>query len=306
MHIIKPRFEPEELRQYRSLCSRLDLSSKDVNHYANLEKGFKGERLFDTYLSYLSDDWLILNDLLLEYNGSIFQIDSLLISHKTIYLIEIKNHDGDYFIQSDKWYTLAGTDVNNPLQQLNRSESLLRKLLKNLGYPFAVEGYVVFVNPEFYLYQAPMNLPIIFPTQINRFMNNLNIKSQKLQDKHYKLAKQLASLHIHKYPYKHIPEYTYDELKKGISCASCCSLHTVLQGDNIVCKQCGSKEEISTAILRSVKEFQLLFPDRKITTNGIFEWCNGIKSKKSIWRILSKNFTRIGSSIASYYKDTSK
>jgi hypothetical protein len=60
-------------------------------------------------------------------------------------------------------------------------------------------------------------------------------------------------------------------------------------------------EEVEAVVLRSVKELILLFPNRKITTNDIYEWCGGINSKKAIRRILVKTFELIRHSRSSYY-----
>jgi hypothetical protein len=74
----------------------------------------------------------------------------------------------------------------------------------------------------------------------------------------------------------------------------------------IVCKTCGFVEEVSVAVLRSVGEFTFLFPELKITSNVIFEWCRVIKSRKTIWNILRKNFVLIGHSKSSNYVKNEK
>ena len=58
--------------------------------------------------------------------------------------------------------------------------------------------------------------------------------------------------------------------------------------------ECGHEELLEAAVMRSVKEFKLLFPTKKVTTNVIYEWCNVVKSKKRIRKILGKNFTKAG------------
>ena len=142
-------------------------------YYFNLEKGFAGEVQFDLLTEELQCDCLILNDLLLEVNKTKFQIDTAIIFQETIYLSEVKNYEGDFYYESDIFYTFSGKEKKDPLDQLNRGKSLFRQLLQSLGYHLTIDGSVVFVNPEFFLYQAPKNLPFIFPTQLNRFMKKL-------------------------------------------------------------------------------------------------------------------------------------
>jgi hypothetical protein len=61
-----------------------------------------------------------------------------------------------------------------------------------------------------------------------------------------------------------------------------------------VCNECGCKELVASAVMRSVEELTLLFPNRKISTNDIHEWCRVVESKKRISRILGRNFKIVG------------
>jgi hypothetical protein len=168
--LLNPCSETKELLILRSLNSRLNLSTKEKQYYINLEKGYEGEKKFEKLLENQLSDFLILSDLLLEKNNTVFQIDSTLIFQKKIHLFEVKNYEGDFYIEKDIWYSRSGTEINNPLEQLKRSESLFRRLLQDLRLTLPVEAHLIFINPEFTLYQAPMNLPIILPTQLNHFI----------------------------------------------------------------------------------------------------------------------------------------
>ena len=63
---------------------------------------------------------------------------------------------------------------------------------------------------------------------------------------------------------------------------------------NPICKTCGNVEDWEVTVLRSVEELKLLFPGRKITTNGVYEWCGGDSFNKAIRRILMKYFSSSG------------
>jgi hypothetical protein len=168
--VIKQRLEPSEIILLRLLNVRMELLDTDVSNYINLKKGFEGEQKSDVWLEGLSEDWLIIHDLLLEYKHSKFQIDTLLISQDKIYPLDVKNYEGDYYVEGDKWYTSAKKDVKNPLHQLSRCETLLRALLHDLGYNYPIESYLIFINPEFHLYLTSINPSIVFPTQLNPFL----------------------------------------------------------------------------------------------------------------------------------------
>ncbi|MCM3708621.1 MULTISPECIES: nuclease-related domain-containing protein [Cytobacillus] len=90
----------------RVLTIRLELPLKDKNQYLLLEKGYAGELHFDRELQDLHDDFFILNDLLLESSNTHFQIDTLLINGSTLFVFEVKNYEGDYYIENERWYSL--------------------------------------------------------------------------------------------------------------------------------------------------------------------------------------------------------
>lgn len=174
--------------------------------------------------------------------------------------------------------------------QLGRCESLLRQLLKKLGYMMPINYSVVFINPEFTLYQAPMNKPIIYPTQINRYLQTLSNTPSEINAKHRMLADKLISLQLVESPYHQLPPYNYQQLRKGLNCAKCNSFSISVEGIKCFCKECGEEEIVAASVMRCVHEINLLFPGQKITTNIVHDWCKVITSKKRISRILSKNF----------------
>lgn len=301
--LLKDRSEPPELKALRYLNKRMELTSKEKFQLLNLEKGYDGEVKFDQLTESLNEERYIINDLLLEVNNSYFQIDKVIISQGIIHLLDIKNYEGDCYLESDKLYSVTNRrEYKNPVNQLKRSESLFRQLLQNLKLNYLVEASIIFSNPEFTLYQAPMEQPIIFPTQVNRFLKELNNTPSKLDDTHKKIAQKLISLHQSNNPFTLLPKYHYDQLEKGIYCKSCNSFMTYINNYDLVCNKCGTHERIELAILRSIEEFKLLFPERKLTTHNIYEWCKAGISKKTITRILKKNYTSVGKTRDTYYE----
>lgn len=299
--VIKPRGENIELELLRSLRVHKKLAEEDENNFVSLEKGWLGEKQFDQLLLGLTNENLILNDLLLKVNNTLFQIDSLLITQKKIFIFEVKNYEGDYYIKDGRLHIMNGKEIKNPLIQTSRSESLFRQLLQELRFNVPVESNVIFINPEFYLYEAPVNGPYVFHAQLGRFLKKLDAGAASgVSGGHIELAKKLASLHITKNPYSRLPDYTYEELEKGIVCKSGCLFMEVINQNYLSCPICGESENKESAVLRAVKEFSLLFPDRKITTNDVMEWC-GVISKKRVRKILLANFTLVRKAKASYY-----
>ncbi len=299
--VIKPRGENIELELLRSLRVHKKLEEEDENNYVSLEKGWAGEKQFDQLLLGLTNECLILNDLLLKVNNTLFQIDSLLITQKKIFIFEVKNYEGDYYIKDGRLHIINGKEIKNPLIQISRSESLFRQLLQELKFNVPVVSHVIFISPEFYLYEAPVNGPYVFHAQLGRFLKKLDAgAASRVSDGQIELAHKLASLHITKNPYSRLPDYTYEELEKGIVCKCGCSFMEVENKNDLICPSCGELENKESAVLRAIREFNLLFPDRKITTKGTMEWC-GVISKKRVRKILLTNFDLVKKAKASYY-----
>jgi hypothetical protein len=299
---IRPRKMSKELLIQHSLTVRMRVTNKEKSLYLHNKKGYEGEVQFDKLLETLKIDCLVLNDMLFEINNKYFQIDKIIITEQGLIFFEIKNFEDEYFVDGSKWFVLPKKEIDNPLDQLNRSNALLQRLLQNLGYNCTVEKQLVFVNPEFTLYHAPMDPSIVLPTQLNRLVNKLNMLPSKLNENHTKLASKLLSLHVVDSPFKRNYEYAYETLKKGIICSSCHFFISIINTKRITCLKCGVEEDVKSAVLRSVEEIKLLFPEERITTGLVYEWCRIVESKKTIRNILNENLTMVGYGKSSYFE----
>lgn len=293
----------KELRMYTSLHPRMNLSASQKRQYDNLNKGYLGElKFYDLLNKQHSTNRLALYDFLLESNETEFQIDSLIFHHNTIFPLEIKNFGGDFYFEENNWYVVnSKKEIRNPLLQLQRTEFLFKQLLHKLHVKMEVKPYLVFVNEAFTLYQSPIGPPIIYPTQLKRFIKHLNDNSQNLTAQHRNLANKLISLHIKESRNSRLPEYEYNQLKKGVVCKSCSGFLYQITTMQLKCQTCNREEKVESAIMRSVADFHLLFPSRKITTSIIHEWCAGIILKRRVQDILLRNMTLIPNGRYSYY-----
>ncbi|WP_413377913.1 nuclease-related domain-containing protein [Alkalihalobacillus sp. 1P02AB] len=306
--IEKTRQKPIELSIWHSLKARGQLlTEEDAQHILHLEKGLKGERQFDEWTADLPEDWIQLHDLLLEKNKTIFQLDSLIITPSSVLLFEVKNYEGAFIYEENRFYTQSKLEIKNPLEQLNRSESLLRQLFQEYHLqPPPITSYVIFINPEFHLFQAdPHNPHFIFPPLMTRFKKKLLQQPyRKMKASHKKLAEFLLTSHLKQSPHSRIPVYEYSQLNKGIFCSKCNSLETYFSGHYLLCRNCHYSEKFYEAANRSIKEFRLLFPKRKLTTSAISEWCKlDSQKRRTLQRLLTKKYKLIGGRKSSYYVD---
>ncbi|QGH33084.1 NERD domain-containing protein [Gracilibacillus salitolerans] len=293
--------KPHELLIYEALLSRIPFSKKEESYFHNLKLGYEGEEKFEQLLKEKIDDqFIVISDLWLEVHTTTFQIDSILLTGDTLCFFDVKNYPGNYIHAEKRWYKLPQKEINNPLLQLKRNETLMRQILLELNVDLAVDSYDVFINPEFTLYQAPVNKQLIFPTQIPKFIKEL-VAKPPITSLQHSLAKQLIARDLGKYPHPRIPTYEYHQLTKGFRCGKCCRLTVYIEGRNCVCSKCQQVEPVHGALLQNIEELRLLFPDKKLTTNLVYDWCGGGYSKKSIKRFLEKNFRSVGTHKWVYY-----
>ena len=74
----------QELIFYDIYAKRKQLLDEEKKYYWNLQKGFEGESLFYEYTKEIDGHFLVLTDLLLEFNQTTFQIDCLMITSSTV------------------------------------------------------------------------------------------------------------------------------------------------------------------------------------------------------------------------------
>jgi hypothetical protein len=301
VEIYKSRTEPKQLTLLRVLNTRSNLTEEEKKYLQNLDKGFQGEREFDLLTSKIQSECIIINDLLLEVNNSEFQIDTVMFYKDTIYLNDVKNMEGDYCYTPEALKTIHGGEYKNPLHQLQRSKTLLKQLLHKLGYNVNIEGYVVFINPEFMLYLTPPDLPFVFPAHVKRFLQKFEVPS-KITHTHKKMAETLVSLHKVESNHSRRLKYEYKSVRKGCTCLICHTFNLRVVGSRIVCLDCGNSEKLTSFVIRMIAEIQLLFPERKITTNEVYEWTGRVVTKRRLREILGKHYKANGYGQWTYYE----
>lgn len=144
------------------------------------------------------------------------------------------------------------------------------------------------------MYQAPLDLPAVFPTQLTRFLERISANRSGISARIIAIANHLASLHVTNSSYEKLPIYSYSKLRKGLICDVTCGgileKHTVR---TFICHKCQQTKTIQHAIYQNIKEFQLLFPEREVTTGAIHDWCKFAVTKPVIIRVLKTHFKPI-------------
>lgn len=278
---------PKDLQLYTALSGRRSFNKAELVAFQNKKRGYDGERRFLSLLErHLDKRYLTLHNLLLEHQGTLTEIDCLLVFQHQLFLIEVKNYQGEFEWHSDYLYAYnTKKQYRNPVHQLQRTEMVLRDVLSSIDAIYQIHSYVVFVHPAFTLYQAEHNSPVILPTNLQAFFSRFQQVPDDLSSQHEYFVQQLEALRLPASPYTKYPEISYDQLRKDLFCKDCRN-PMVMEKRKVICTACSYIESTDAAVLRHLIEFELLFPEKLITTGILCEWIGEKLSKVTLRKIV--------------------
>ena len=295
----KERQKPRMLCIYEALAKRMKLGQADQYYLLNRDGGFRGECGLDVLTDALDARCLVLNDLQLKHDGSSIQIDTLVICPDKLVVYETKNHKGDHLWGPLTFRKPSGAKMENPSFQLNRTMSRLGVLLADLKIEMPIEGYVVFINPEFNLLSDRKIEEYLIHGQIPRHFQNFRVRGE-IGPEQQRLADALIRMHNPRFYAEDLPVIDYGNLRKELFCLDCGSSVRLDGIKSVYCPVCKIRRRTAKTILHNVEEFRLLFPDAKVTTPRMAEWC-GMDNKDCVYRVLRKNYKAVGKGHGRHY-----
>ncbi|MBB5172853.1 NERD domain-containing protein [Texcoconibacillus texcoconensis] len=319
--IVKPRKIPLVILQLEALLRRLPLENtqksvieKDLALY---KKGYRGERNFDYYLSWLPEDsFRLLHGLRIpEENNGFFQIDTLLLTEKYACIFEVKN--------------LSGTAEFNPqLKQLTRKYADIEEGHRD---PISQVYLQTYHFSRWLKMQQYSTLPIYsfvimsHPTTKIQIINNLEETSQIVLHAHAVVEKlhQLEKSSNHRTPIlddsildnmtsnlmqQHTPlklnvlkKYHIDvaQLITGVRCPNCGTLPMKRTHGRWFCLHC--RHESKEAHWEALQDYALLISE--VITNRDLRWFLRVSSRNTALHILrSTACTLIGEKKQATYR----
>lgn len=285
---------------YEALERRKVLTKASLDYLWAMRKGYEGECEFDGYTEKLTCDCLILNDLSLRKWRMKFQLDTTIITGEAVHIFEVKNYEGEYYWGREKLIKITGFKVENPNLKLESKKVKMEIFLERLGFRKEVRVHVVYINSHFHLRGVPEQEKLLFRSQIKRHMEDIDRIQTPLSPSDRKLAQMLKEEHHPDFVDDELPEYNFARLRKGVPCPVCGSLNTVIAAKTLRCAGCKGKAPAQVAIKRSIEEFQLLFPEERVTTRRMEDWC-AVTDAKRIYRVLQKSWTPVRTGRHRYY-----
>jgi len=139
----------------------------------NIRKGLEGERSVAWELSGLSDEYLLLNDVMLP--GARGNSDHVLVGPTGVFVFETKNYSGKYVCYGDRWF-LQGRrqkyDVKSVSVQAKNNADTLGELLHTSGFTVQVNPVIVFTHPAVQLWLHHPTVPVLKNGTVRNFVLN--------------------------------------------------------------------------------------------------------------------------------------
>lgn len=299
--IEKERTYPIRLLIYEALLDRIMQNHPKIpliqQDYKGWRAGYKGEQQTDYRLSFLPEKgYHIFRDLRLADDSWHFQIDTLILTHRYILLVETKNYVGTLFFDKDSEQIIQTKaeiekSYDNPINQVRmQAWHFKRWLLEHKFNVPPIYHLVAISNPSTIIKVSHTSLNKLIVKgdvllsrvkQFNELTSNPIYSDKELK----KLTKSLLKKHTPHHP-DLLKSYslTQADLHKGVQCPACSSYAMHREKWIWSCPEC---EHLSkTAHHKTVKEFFLLIhPTFKNHTCR--EFCSSGISTKTASDILS-------------------
>ena len=240
----------------------------------NLIAGYEGERRFIELADQFSQKKL---SLIWDYTfdiGTYTQIDVMILTQNSLNVYEIKNYhaqcesDGVTFKYND--HVVA----NNPYTQCRTATSRLTNLLRREGINIDVVPHLVLIHPN-----CQMKLANLENDISTLMMIDIPKHIYQLQPMEPRTADRILST-LNKYrcvsPYQPHTQYPFDlnQITPGIFCPKCGSYQIGIHNRCIVCQNCNSQEEKSSAVKRLIAECATLFPEQTFQKKDLMYLAN--------------------------------
>lgn len=126
--------------------------------YSILHSGVKGERKLFKAAKKLSGNNYVFRNLPVRYKRGRSELDMLIVSHKGIIIVEVKNHSGTIHgnWKADKWTQkkhyrdgkTTVTDMDNPIKQMRRQRDIVKSILNAAGEDVWIDTVLYFSAPN--------------------------------------------------------------------------------------------------------------------------------------------------------------
>lgn len=313
MQILKMKLQEEN----QTLPTQLDflriLARRGSNYFddnkklcQSLEAGHAGEQKVLTYIQdYGLSDWSVLQNAWLK-SFDRFECDLILLTYRTVYLLEIKNYKGTFHYANGKCYYDTIETSLNPIEQARKNLVNLKQICTKLSPHLNVKTAVIFAGEdhEVHIDSAPEDIRIVTSNGIRNFILDI-VKNEKVSPQPTIDANGLLKiLNQHEIPCPYLPKpLTPDEMKEvrpGIQCANCHSFNVKTTKMKVIC-ECGLTESREEAIVRTICDYGVLTYDRNFNRRELLCFFDEQISRNLLYETIHKHFIVVQNGRGTYY-----
>ena len=295
--------KPTKLEMLREINNRNGLEQhkpyKDLLY--RLEKGQQGEERLINYLKkFGSPQWTALRNIWFEYYGE-FECDLLLLTNTGPVAFEVKNYSGPLELQNNQCLQNGQPIGSNPFTQAQKVMLNLKKICQTEN----VQGVLAFVGEHNHIttHEPIAGIEVRMQNQLRHYIRKLAYQDRKQSFDTASFLQTLDPFEIGApTKEKDLPGEIKTLARRGIHCCRCNNFDLDTNKNYIICP-CGMHEPREEAIVRTMCEYGLIYPDRELTTKALAEFVDGEVSESTVFRHLTKHFKRIGKHKNSEYRN---
>ncbi|UTH13361.1 nuclease-related domain-containing protein [Macrococcus equipercicus] len=289
MKSLKPRVSLHQADCFRLLQERFHFSDDTAARCDKLLKGEYGETRVDELLSCFFDgfDGIYISDLRLNIDFQQVQVDSLIVLDDCVLVFEVKNLSFDLHAADGLFYMMSGEPFTALNDQLARLKKLLRAYVAQFDPYIDVIVYPFFINDSQCIHGMLLRGDVLatsnFALVLAKYRRRFNWRSTVPLVNH--LMKRSVPNNFDKKM-----DIDYSKVTKGTYCSVCYNKVERISQRKFQCLKCNTDISTAAVISNGVKEISRIWPDKPITTKLVTDWLGESIDKRTIQRVLSKNY----------------
>lgn len=301
---IRYRKKPHTLQKLDALIPRLANNHKQLpklkEDAAKLQRGYNGERRLDYYLRSLTKEFYILNDVSLKIWNKQFQIDSLIISPHSLYMIEVKNFEGTLTFDTTHKQLIQTirhqeTSYTYPLTQAENTVYLMMQWLQYNQLPsIPIHSYIVLAESSTIVRvkgdEAIIAKYVMKAEEVILRILQIEETYEAHQKGNIQRRNQITNMmmeHMHDFSIDVMKKYDIQEseVKRGVRCVECGQINMNYDYGKWTCQNCSIRSRNAHEI--TLYDYFLLNKN-DITVSDAMEFL-GLDSRHKTYRILKRS-----------------
>lgn len=237
-----------------------------------LESGFSGEVKVDEVLSEIpfTGEVRMLADISFEcFVNRYIQIDTLIVTRKAIFLLEIKNYAaGEVEFDDRSGKTVHTTDrhvkrYDCVVDQVDRHVQGLKGILRELRVELPVYPMIVMANGGSIVERHPQNVVVKYVKQLPRYMRLVLEQLPEVAGVNVERIYRALVARSYKRPLRPLCQrykISYHDLRKGVLCRKCGNVVLKERGSTWTCQPCQLRQK--DAAIDALKDWFYLVDNR--------------------------------------------